>query len=171
MVKRCTVNGNMSANLVYNAEIPVFGEDAYAGGIAGKMSGTVENCTAVGKITSKSNFNGSGRYAYAGGIAGGGSTTLTVKNSKAFTTVSAENTAKADAVKVNAVTGTTLVTEGDVWAVKTASVNGNEAGVKYIDTTVLSEDSVGSEKTVYAGQLPTGITLQGDTVSLDSANG
>ena len=41
MVKRCTVNGNMSANLVYNAEIPVFGEDAYAGGIAGKMSGTV----------------------------------------------------------------------------------------------------------------------------------
>ena len=171
MVKRCTVNGNMSANLVYNAEIPVFGEDAYAGGIAGKMSGTVENCTAVGKITSKSNFNGSGRYAYAGGIAGGGSTTLTVKNSKAFTTVSAENTAKADAVKVNAVTGTTLVTEGDVWAVKTASVNGNEAGVKYIDTTVLSEDSVGSEKTVYAGQLPAGITLLGDTVSLDSANG
>ena len=170
-VKGCTVNGNMSANLVYNAEIPVFGEDAYAGGIAGKMSGTVENCTAVGKITSKSSFNGSGRYAYAGGIAGGGSTTLTVKNSKAFTTVSAENTEKADAVKVNAVTGTTLVTEGDVWAVKTASVNGNEADVKYIDTTVLSEDSVGSEKTVYAGQLPAGITLQGDTVSLDSANG
>ncbi len=170
-VKGCTVKGNMSANLVYNAEIPVFGEDAYAGGIAGKMSGTVENCTAVGKITSKSSFTGSGRYAYAGGIAGGGSTTLTVKNSKAFTTVSAENTEKPDAVKVNAVTGTTLVTEGDVWAVKTASVNGNEAGVKYIDTTVLSEDSVGSEKMVYAGQLPTGITLQGDTVSLDSANG
>ena len=170
-VKGCTVKGNMSANLVYNAEIPVFGEDAYAGGIAGKMSGTVENCTAVGKITSKSSFIGNGRYAYAGGIAGGGSTTLTVKNSKAFTTVSAENTGKPDAVKVNAVTGTTLVTEGDVWAVKTASVNGNEAGVKYIDTTVLSEDSVGSEKTVYAGQLPTGITLQGDTVSLDSANG
>lgn len=170
-VKGCTVNGNMSANLVYNAEIPVFGEDAYAGGIAGKMSGTVENCTAVGKITSKSSFNGSGRYAYAGGIAGGGSTTLTVKNSKAFTTVSAENTEKPDAVKVNAVTGTTLVTEDDVWAVKTAVVNGNEAGVKYIDTTVLSEDSVGSEKTVYAGQLPVGITLQGDTVSLDSANG
>lgn len=170
-VKGCTVKGNMSANLVYNTEIPVFGEDAYAGGIAGKMSGTVENCTAVGKITSKSSFTGSGRYAYAGGIAGGGSTTLTVKNSKAFTTVSAENTEKPDAVKVNAVTGTTLVTEGDVWAVKTASVNGNEAGVKYIDTTVLSEDSVGSEKTVYAGQLPAGITLQGDTVSLDSANG
>lgn len=170
-VKGCTVKGNMSANLVYNAEIPVFGEDAYAGGIAGKMSGTVENCTAVGKITSKSSFIGNGRYAYAGGIAGGGSTTLTVKNSKAFTTVSAENTGKTDAVKVNAVTGTTLVTEGDVWAVKTASVNGNEAGVEYIDTTVLSKDSVGSEKTVYAGQLPTGITLQGDTVSLDSANG
>ena len=170
-VKGCTVKGNMSANLVYNAEIPVFGEDAYAGGIAGKMSGTVENCTAVGKITSKSSFTGSSRYAYAGGIAGGGSTTLTVKNSKAFTTVSAENTGKPDAVKVNAVTGTTLVTEDNVWAVKTASVNGNEAGVKYIDTTVLSEDSVGSEKTVYAGQLPTGITLQGDTVSLDSANG
>lgn len=170
-VKGCTVKGNMSANLVYNAEIPVFGEDAYAGGIAGKMSGTVENCTAVGKITSKSSFTGSSRYAYAGGIAGGGSTTLTVKNSKAFTTVSAENTGKPDAVKVNAVTGTTLVTEGDVWAVKTASVNGNEASVKYIDTTVLSKDSVGSEKTVYAGQLPTGITLQGDTVSLDSANG
>lgn len=170
-VKGCTVKGNMSANLVYNAEIPVFGEDAYAGGIAGKMSGTVENCTAVGKITSKSSFIGNGRYAYAGGIAGGGSTTLTVKNSKAFTTVSAENTGKPDAVKVNAVTGTTLVTEGDVWAVKTASVNGNEASVKYIDTTVLSKDSVGSEKTVYAGQLPTGITLQGDTVSLDSANG
>lgn len=170
-VKGCTVKGNMSANLVYNAEIPVFGEDAYAGGIAGKMSGTVENCTAVGKITSKSSFIGNGRYAYAGGIAGGGSTTLTVKNSKAFTTVSAENTGKTDAIKVNAVTGTTLVTEGNVWAVKTASVNGNEAGVKYIDTTVLSEDSVGSEKTVYAGQLPTGITLQGDTVSLDSANG
>lgn len=170
-VKGCTVKGNMSANLVYNAEIPVFGEDAYAGGIAGKMSGTVENCTAVGKITSKSSFTGSGRYAYAGGIAGGGSTTLTVKNSKAFTTVSAENTGKTDAIKVNAVTGTTLVTEDDVWAVKTASVNGNEASVKYIDTTVLSKDSVGSEKTVYAGQLPTGITLQGDTVSLDSANG
>lgn len=170
-VKGCTVKGNMSANLVYNAEIPVFGEDAYAGGIAGKMSGTVENCTAVGKITSKSSFTGNGRYAYAGGIAGGGSTTLTVKNSKAFTTVSAENTRKTDAIKVNAVTGTTLVTDGNVWAVKTASVNGSEAGVKYIDTTVLSEDSVGSEKTVYAGQLPTGITLQGDTVSLDSANG
>ena len=170
-VKGCTVKGNMSANLVYNAEIPVFGEDAYAGGIAGKMSGTVENCTAVGKITSKSSFTGSGRYAYAGGIAGGGSTTLTVKNSKAFTTVSAENTGKTDAIKVNAVTGTTLVTEGDVWAVKTPLVEGNEAGVKYIDTTVLSEDSVGSEKTVYAGQLPMGITLQGDTVSLDSANG
>lgn len=170
-VKGCTVKGNMSANLVYNTEIPVFGEDAYAGGIAGKMSGTVENCTAVGKITSKSSFTGSGRYAYAGGIAGGGSTTLTVKNSKAFTTVSAENTEKTDAVKVNAVTGTTLVTKGDVWAVKTPLVEGNEAGVKYIDTTVLSEDSVGSEKTVYAGQLPTGITLQGDTVSLDSANG
>lgn len=170
-VKGCTVKGNMSANLVYNAEIPVFGEDAYAGGIAGKMSGTVENCTAVGKITSKSSFTGSGRYAYAGGIAGGGSTTLTVKNSKAFTTVSAENTGKTDAIKVNAVTGTTLVTEGDVWAVKTPLVEGNEAGVKYIDTTVLSEDSVGSEKMVYAGQLPTGITLQGDTVSLDSANG
>lgn len=170
-VKGCTVKGNMSANLVYNTEIPVFGEDAYAGGIAGKMSGTVENCTAVGKITSKSSFTGSGRYAYAGGIAGGGSTTLTVKNSKAFTTVSAENTGKTDAIKVNAVTGTTLVTEGDVWAVKTPLVEGNEAGVKYIDTTVLSEDSVGSEKMVYAGQLPTGITLQGDTVSLDSANG
>ena len=170
-VKGCTVKGNMSANLVYNTEIPVFGEDAYAGGIAGKMSGTVENCTAVGKITSKSSFTGSGRYAYAGGIAGGGSTTLTVKNSKAFTTVSAENTGKTDAIKVNAVTGTTLVTEGDVWAVKTSLVEGNEAGVKYIDTTVLSEDSVGSEKMVYAGQLPTGITLQGDTVSLDSANG
>ena len=169
-VTGCTAKGKITATLEFNSSIPVFAEESAAGGIAGEMSGTVENCTAA-CIVSASNDSPKNYAANAGGIAGICTDGLTVRDCKAFATVRATRTGHAANdtwTKQGALVGTTeeLALEGTNWAVKTSDIEAVD-GVNMLDTTVLTDGTFGDTKQLCKSTLPYGITLTPDFAALD----
>ena len=171
-MKNCVVKGNISAMLKYDSALPIFGESAYAGGMAGLVSSnsTFENCVAVGSMKAENTCNSAdvGNYgcAYAGGLLGNSTADVTVKDCKALTT----ETAIASRGNANQFAGAfvgkedkTLTLSGTNWYVKTTTVSVSDASAKPIDTTVLDGKTFGEtvEMTV-----PTGVTMSSDYASL-----
>ncbi len=168
-VSNCTAKGNIKAELKYDSSLPVFGEESAAGGIAGEMSGSVENCVAVGTV-SASNDSTRNYAANAGGLAGKCTGALTVKDCMAFTTVSATRTGHTSNdtyLKKGALTGTPdqMTLTGTNWAVKTTDIEA-VAGVNTLDTTALDGGTFGDSKTLCSATLPDGLTLASDIAEL-----
>ena len=171
-MKNCVVKGNISAMLKYDSALPIFGESAYAGGMAGLVSSnsTFENCVAVGSMKAENTCNSAdvGNYgcAYAGGLIGNATAAVTVKDSMALTTQQA-SAAKGPASKYAGsfaaqMTGADLTLSDTNWYVKTADA-AEVSGATPIDTTVLDGKTFGEtvEMTV-----PTGVTMSSDYASL-----
>ena len=171
-MKNCVVKGNISAMLEYDSALPIFGESAYAGGMAGLVSSnsTFENCVAVGSMKAENTCNSAdvGNYgcAYAGGLLGNSTADVTVKDCKALTT----ETAIASRGNANQFAGAfvgkedkTLTLSGTNWYVKTDTVSVSDASAKPIDTTVLNGKTFGDTATM---EVPEGVTMVSDYASL-----
>ena len=62
------------------AGVAIYGENSYAGGIAGIMDGTLKNAAAAGSIKATNDCTANTVYAYAGGLVGNSTNGLTVEN-------------------------------------------------------------------------------------------
>ena len=172
-MKNCVVKGNISAMLKYDSALPIFGESAYAGGMAGLVSSnsTFENCVAVGSMKAENTCNSAdvGNYgcAYAGGLLGNSTADVTVKDCKALTT----ETAIASRGNANQFAGAfvgkedkTLTLSGTNWYVKTTTVSVSDGAVNAIDTTVLNGGKTFGDTATM--EVPEGVTMVSDYVSL-----
>ena len=167
-MENVTAMGSVSATEEYR-HVAQYGEDAYAGGIAGEMaSGTLTNVVAVGTVFASNDCSLSNTFAYAGGFAGKSGTGkgLTIVDSKALTTISTtvSNSAKSSA---GAMVGSGKLTlSGTNWYVKTDTVSVSDAAAKPIDTTVLDGRTFGDTITM---AVPDGVTMSSNYASLDSS--
>ncbi len=176
VINGCTVKGNITANLVYDSELPIFGENAYAGGIAGSLSGTIDSSIAAGFVTATNDVptgasvSATYGHAYAGGLVGYSGSSVTVTDSAALTTVTAKASRDA-ATYANAgsVLGSgTPNTSGTNWSVTTSTLTGVGNA---IDMTAMDGGVYGESDMLYAGALPDGIASKSDIAELDAATG
>ena len=156
--------GDITANEKYVSGVARFGENSYAGGIAGEMSGELTNVTAGGTITATNDCSLSGVYAYAGGLVGNSANGLTVKDSKALTTVKTSVSNGAQ-VRSGILLGFGTADAANTWYIKTDDTPA-PSGMTAIDTTVLSGEHIYGSTVAMA--VPEGVTMVSDYASLDN---